>query len=109
MTSTSSLPPPAGSSLRTLILAAYAADPSDQLIAPIGERKYSTIFGVIPATLAVLRVAAEVEPSPSAAVEWYERTPIREFGDLTAERLVALGRAEMVIAFLRSIRDGTRG
>jgi hypothetical protein len=56
----------------------------------------------------VLRVAAEVEPCPKAVMQWYRHTPIRELGNLSAERLVALGRAEMVIAFLRSIRDGAR-
>ncbi|MCX7512257.1 hypothetical protein [Frateuria sp. STR12] len=56
----------------------------------------------------VLRVAAEIEPSPAALMEWYQRTPIHELGDLSAEQLVALGRAEMVIGFLRSIRDGIR-
>ncbi|MHA6205636.1 hypothetical protein ACXU4B_14525 [Dyella soli] len=100
--------PIAKSSLRSLVVAAYTADPSDQLISPVGEHSYSTLFTLIPVALAVLRVAAEIEPRPAAVMEWYRATPIAELGQLTAEQLVALGRAEVVIAFLRSIRDGTR-
>jgi hypothetical protein len=96
-------------SLRSLIDAAYLADPMDQLISPVGEWSYSTLFNLIPAALAVLREAAGLEPDPSAMMIWYRQTPIAELGYLTAEQLVALGRAEMVIAFLGSVRDGTRG
>lgn len=102
------MPLPAEASLQALVLAAYHADASDPPIAPVGEYGYSTLFGPIPAALAVLRVAAEIEPRPTAVMEWYRRTPIRELGNLSAEQLVALGRAEMVIAFPSSIRDGTR-
>ncbi len=109
MTSRPSMLPLAKPSLQSLIVAAYAADASDRLISPLGEHGYSTLFGLIPVALAVLRVAAEIEPDRAAVMEWYRCTPIRELGDLSAEQLVALGRAEMVIAFLRSIRDGLRG
>jgi hypothetical protein len=106
MTSMSSMLPLAKPSLRSLVLAAYTADPLDPLISPVDERSYSTLFGLIPVALAVLRVAAEIEPNPAVVMDWYRWTPIRELGNLSAEQLVALGRAEMVIAFLRSIRDG---
>lgn len=108
MTSMSSISPLARPSLRSLVLAACAAGPSDPLISPVGEHGYSTLFGLIPVALAVLRIAAETESDPEAIMEWYRWTPIRELGNLSAEQLVALGRAELVIAFLRSIRDGMR-
>jgi hypothetical protein len=108
MISTSLIPPLSKPSLWSLTLAACAADPSNLPISPVGEHSYSTLSGQIPVALAVLRVAAEVEPCPKAVMQWYRHTPIRELGNLSAERLVALGRAEMVIAFLRSIRDGAR-
>ncbi|WP_238530867.1 hypothetical protein [Rhodanobacter spathiphylli] len=95
-------------SLRKLLCAAYLADPRDQLISPIGERDYSTLFGRIPVALAVLRMAAQIEPDPAAVMQWYRHTRITELGYLTAEQLVALGRAEAVITFLRSVRDGRR-
>jgi hypothetical protein len=109
MTCAPSILPPTASSLRTLVRKAYATGPADPLISPVGEQAYSTLFDVIPATLAVLRVAAEIEPDPVAMMAWYRRTPIRELGNLPAEALVALGRTEIVITFLRSIRDGRRG
>jgi hypothetical protein len=101
--------PTTDTSLRKLLCAAYLADPRDELISPIGERDYSTLFGRIPAALAVLRVAAQIEADPIVVMRWYRHTHIAELGCLTAEQLVALGRAEVVIAFLRSVRDGQRG
>jgi len=89
--------------LQSLLQAAYHANAADSLISPMGDDSYSTLFGVIPAALAVLRVAAEVEPDPVEVMEWYRTTPIRELGGLCAEQLVALGRVEMVIGFLRAI------
>ncbi|KLD66143.1 hypothetical protein [Dyella japonica] len=95
-------------SLRSLVMAAYAINPSGQLISPAGDLGYSAFFQLIPVTFAVLRVAAEVESSPAAVMEWYRNTPIEELGQFTAEQLVASGRAEVVIAFLRTILDGAR-
>lgn len=89
--------------LQSLLYAAYHADAADPLISPVGDDSYSTLFGLIPAALAVLRVAAELEPDPVEVVEWYRATPIRELGGLSAEQLVALGRVEAVIGFLRAI------
>lgn len=94
--------------MRSLSLAAYRADPLDPLISPLEEHGYSTLFSLNPVALAVLRSAAEVEPSPAAVMEWYRTTPIRELGNLCAEELVAMGRAEMVIGVLRSIRNSGR-
>ena len=96
-------------SLHSLVDAAYHADPADRLIAPIGDNSYSTLFNLIPATLAVLREAAGVEPDPRSMKHWYRPVPIAELGYLTAEQLVALGRTPAVIAFLRAVRSGARG
>jgi hypothetical protein len=67
------------------------------------------VFSLIPAALAVLRVAAEIEPDPADVMPWYRQTRIAELGYHTAAELVSLGRTETVIAFHSSIRDGQRG
>jgi hypothetical protein len=95
-------------SLQSMLATAYHVDPSDQLIAPVSDETYSTVFGLIPATLAVLRVAAQIEPDPADVAYWYRQTRIAELGHLTAAELVSLGRAAAVIAFLNSVRDGYR-
>ena len=109
MTGTHSIRSVAPPSLRSLVAAAYLADPADRLIAPIGDQAYSTLFQLIPAALAVLRTAATIEPNPINVLEWYRSDPVAELGHLTAEQLVSLGRAEVVIAFLCSISAGWRG
>lgn len=96
-------------SLCSLVDAAYLRYAADRLIAPVGDNHYSTLFGLIPADLAVLREAADIEPEPSALKEWYRKVPIAELGHLTAEQLVMLGRTAAVISFIRSVRDGARG
>lgn len=95
-------------SLRAMLAAAYHGDPDDQLIAAVNEDNYSTLFSLIPMALAVLRVAAQVEPDPALAMQWYRKTHIAELGHLTASELVAMGRSEAVIDFLQGIRDGQR-
>ena len=92
-------------SMRSLLASAYAVDQSDRLISQVSESSYSTLFHLIPVELAVLRAAAELEPNPDLVVTWYRETPIAALGQLTAEQLVAIGRAELVVAFLRSIRS----
>lgn len=96
------------SSLRTMLVAAYQVDPFDHLIAPVGNDSYSTIFSLIPAALAVLRVAAEIESDPADVLHWYRQTHIAELGHLTAAELVSLGRSSTVIDFLSAVRDGKR-
>jgi hypothetical protein len=108
MTTLHSIKPAARQSLRAMLAAAYRADPCDQLIAPVGNDNYSTVFSLIPVALAVLRVAAQIEPDPAEVMQWYRSTRIGELGHLTATELVALGRAEAVIHFLQSIRAGQR-
>jgi hypothetical protein len=108
MTQVTSMRRQAVPSLSSLIDAAYLADPADQLIAPVGDCSYSTLFHLISAALAVLRIAAGIEPDPPTMMAWYRQTPIAELGHLTAEQLVALGRTDALIAFLQSIREGSR-
>lgn len=103
-----SIKPPPRPSLRSMLVAAYHADPADRLIAPVDKDSYSTMFSLIPVALAVLRVAAQIEPDPARAMHWYRHTRIAELGHMVAAELVALGRAEAVIQFLQSIRDGRR-
>ncbi|MDQ0011587.1 hypothetical protein J2T07_003801 [Luteibacter jiangsuensis] len=52
----------------------------------------------------VLREAARVEPDESARIAWYRDDPIAGLGLLTAESLVAAGRYEDVLAFLRGVK-----
>ncbi|HET6433740.1 hypothetical protein [Dyella sp.] len=95
--------------LHALLLESRLDDPLDEPIAPLGEHGYTTLARVIPSALAVLRVAARIEPEPHWLMDWYRHTRIAELGHLTAEQLVAMGRAPVVIAFLQSIRRGVRG
>jgi hypothetical protein len=92
-------------STRSLLASLYAVDPSDCLISQVNESSYSTLFHLIPVELAVLRAAAELEPNPALVITWYRETPIAALGQLTAEQLVGMGRAELVVAFLRRIHS----
>jgi hypothetical protein len=94
--------------IRSLVSTAFAADPRDRVIGPVGEHRYSTIFGIIPDVLAVLRSAAGIEQDSARLYAWYMAAPIAELGDLTAHQLVAMGRADVVLAFLGEIRTGVR-
>ena len=96
-------------SLRAMLVDAYRADPRDELICAVSDTNYSTLFHLIPAALAVLRVAAEIEPEPAEVLYWYRSTRIEQLGQLTPEKLVALGRAEELVSFLRAIRDDPLG
>jgi hypothetical protein len=104
-----SIRPVPRSALRELLGAAYADDPRNEPIAPLGEHGYTTLTRVIPSALAVLRVAARLEAEPERVMDWYRHAHIAELGHLTAEQLVSMGRAPVVIAFLQSIGRGERG
>lgn len=52
----------------------------------------------------VLREAARVEPDESARIAWYRNDPIAVLDLLTAEKLVAFGRYEEVLSFLRGVK-----
>ena len=60
------------------------------------------------ATLAVLELARRIEPDIAAAIHWYRHTPIAELDGRTALQLVAQGRADAVMDFLRAIGAGDR-
>jgi hypothetical protein len=77
-------------------------------ISPFDEDGYSTFSEPDSAMLTVLRVAVQVEPDPVETGLWYQRTRIVELDNLTAAQLVSLGRAEEVVGFLVSVRDGRR-
>jgi hypothetical protein len=51
----------------------------------------------------VLHEAALVEPNEVARLSWYRDDPIAALGQQTAETLVACGRHEEVLAFLRAV------
>lgn len=89
-------------------IAVHVAALTNKSIPCAGQCSRESALDLAPAALAVLRVAAEIEPEQGTRLEWYRHTPIAEFGELTAEKLVAMDRAGSVIAFLRSIRDGKR-
>jgi hypothetical protein len=91
-----------------LVEAAFHVDPHDRPIAPVGRQRCATLFGIIPDSLAVLRTAASIEPDQNQVMGWYTGDRIMELGDMTAEELVAIGRADEVITFLLSIGDGRR-
>jgi hypothetical protein len=55
---------------------------------------------------AVLQLAQTIEPDPQRLMTWYRNTRIMKLDDLTAEKLVCLGRASEVIGFLKSILRG---
>ena len=96
--------------LRNLLFKVCAHDdPSDDPIAPIGDNDYTTLTRIIPSALAVLHVASHIEQDADRVMDWYYQTHIAELGFLTAEQLVGMGRAPIVIAFLHSIRCGERG
>jgi len=100
---------PISKSLESLVTAACTADVQDAVVAQVGDDEYSTIFGIIPDILAVLRSAAAIERDQREVLLWYRHTKIAELGWLTAQRLLTLGRSKEVIAFLQSARDGGRG
>jgi hypothetical protein len=62
-----------------------------------------------PDVMAVFRAAARIEPDPAEVMVWYCDTPIAELDGSSAKALVASGRADEVLAFLREIGDDRRG
>ncbi|MBP1475918.1 hypothetical protein J7I44_16590 [Frateuria sp. MAH-13] len=54
------------------------------------------------AALAVLRLAAVLEPDPVAAMAWYCSVPLAVLDGCTASELVRAGRVHAVLGFLRA-------
>jgi hypothetical protein len=53
----------------------------------------------------VLAMAGRIEPDPVLVGHWYRETSIAALDELTAQALVAQGRAGEVLRFLRAILD----
>jgi len=56
----------------------------------------------VSAALAILRLAAALEPDAVEAMIWYRSVPIAVLDGLTAAELVARGRTTAVLTFLRA-------
>jgi hypothetical protein len=56
----------------------------------------------------VLRLAKGIDQDEERVREWYLTVTIRELGGKTAQELVQMGEADLVMGFLRSIRRGYR-
>ena len=90
---------------------ARASDPAERRgspMPPFDEDGDNSCSDVMLKTLVVLQTAMQVAADPVKVAAWYCDTTIAELGDLTAAQLVSLGRADEVIVFLRSVRDGKR-
>ena len=94
--------------LRAMTRSAVAADPRDAVICAVGEHQFSTIFGIIPDTIAVLRAASEFEPDHAKLLDWYLGERIASLGGLSAAALVNIGRATLVIDFLKNVEAAER-
>jgi len=57
---------------------------------------------------AVFELAKLIEPNMAEVIIWYVHVPIKELGNLSARQLVEQGRADAVLAFLKSIYFGER-
>lgn len=95
-------------SLQSLMGRVAETSPVERLIFQARKRGYATRFGRTPGDLAVLRLAIEIEPCADELLTWYTSVRIHELGEFTAQRLVAMGRAEAVVDFLASVHDGSR-
>ena len=56
----------------------------------------------------VLRLAKGIDQDEERVRDWYLTVAIRELGGKTAQELVQMGEADLVMGFLRSIRRGYR-
>ncbi len=56
----------------------------------------------------VLRLARGIDHDKDRVRDWYLTVKIRELGGKTAQELVRMGKADLVIGFLSSIRRGYR-
>lgn len=56
----------------------------------------------------VLAVADRISGDRQASLAWLQ-LPLKEFGDLTPDNLVSMGRADDLVAYLESISSGFVG
>lgn len=57
----------------------------------------------------VLQAAADLRGNVGEALFWFKNHPIRDFDRKTADRLVAEGKAEAVLRYMRSLEAGATG
>ncbi|MEW6168615.1 MAG: DUF2384 domain-containing protein [Pseudomonadota bacterium] len=57
----------------------------------------------------VLQAAADLRGDVDEALFWFKNHPIRDFDRKTADRLIAEGKAEAVLRYLRSLEAGAAG
>lgn len=57
----------------------------------------------------VLQAAADLRGDVNEALFWFKNHPIRDFDRKTADRLIADGKAEAVLRYLRSLEAGASG
>jgi len=56
-----------------------------------------------------LEIAQLIQPGVAAIIIWYVHMPIRQMGNLSVRQLVEQGRADAVLAFLKSMYCRERG
>ena len=57
----------------------------------------------------VISAAAELTGDLDKAIYWYRNEPIVDYGHRTAAELVADGKVEAVLAYIRDLENGARG
>ncbi len=57
----------------------------------------------------VISAATELTGDVDKAIYWYRNEPIADYGHRTAAELVADGKVEAVLAFIRDLENGARG
>ncbi|WP_458068262.1 hypothetical protein [Rhodanobacter sp. BL-MT-08] len=94
--------------LRAKMRQEVLTDPRDSVVSRIGEHDFSTMFGIIPDTLAVLRSASAFEKDKTKLLEWFSHERIASLGGLSAASLVRMGRAALVLDFLKRVEVAER-
>jgi hypothetical protein len=59
--------------------------------------------------LRIIAIAKEISGDQSKAIFWFRNEPLRDFGFVTAEKMVSEGKADAVANYLRSIEAGSSG
>lgn len=59
--------------------------------------------------LRVIALATDISGDQAKAIFWFRNEPLRDFGYVTAEKLVSSGEVEAVVSYLQSIEAGSSG
>jgi len=59
--------------------------------------------------LRIIAMAKDISGDQAKAIFWFRNEPLRDFGFVTAEKLVSEGKADAVAAYLQSIESGSSG